>query len=102
MTPPKLSLDDAYDDFGFSVIGAEEIKDAEHALQQTVSALSADVARANQQTAAAKAKLAQIYKMIMPLLLNLKQNPEKEYILWPNRVEKIDQFISKLDALISA
>jgi len=26
------------------------------------------------------------------LLTNLKKNPEKEYILWPNRIEKVDQF----------
>ena len=27
-----------------------------------------------------------------PLLTNLKANPEKEYILWPNRLEKVEQF----------
>jgi hypothetical protein len=26
------------------------------------------------------------------LLNNLKQNPEKDYILWPKRLDKIEQF----------
>ena len=25
-------------------------------------------------------------------LNNLKKNPEKEYILWPNRLDKVEQF----------
>jgi hypothetical protein len=25
-------------------------------------------------------------------LTNLKANPEKEYILWPNRLDKIEEF----------
>ena len=35
--------------------------------------------------------------MIMPLLNNLAKNPEKDYIYWPNRLDKIEQFRDKLD-----
>jgi hypothetical protein len=35
----------------------------------------------------------------MPLLNNLAKNPENEYILWPNRVAKIDEFKKKLLSL---
>jgi hypothetical protein len=33
---------------------------------------------------------------ILPLLNNLKSNPEKEYILWPNRLTKVEEFESQL------
>ena len=37
-------------------------------------------------------RLDRLYNAITPLLNNLKKNPEKEYILWPNRLEKVEQF----------
>jgi hypothetical protein len=33
------------------------------------------------------------------LLNNLKLNPEKEYILWPNRTEKIEQFEDHIQSI---
>ena len=35
-------------------------------------------------------------KMIIPLLKNLMKNPEKEYIYWPNRTDKIQKQIDKI------
>jgi len=43
-----------------------------------------------------KAKLNALEKLILPLLVNLMKNPEKEYIKWPNRVEKIQAQIQKI------
>jgi hypothetical protein len=37
-------------------------------------------------------KLDKLYNAIIPLLTNLKANPEKEYILWPNRLTKVEEF----------
>ena len=34
--------------------------------------------------------------MIIPLLNNLQKNPEKEYIYWPNRLDKVEEFRDKL------
>lgn len=45
-------------------------------------------------------KLRQMYDAIMPLLNNLKANPEKDIIKWPNRTKKIDEFIKKLDVIM--
>ena len=45
-------------------------------------------------------KLLGLRDMIMPLLNNLKANPEQEYIKWPNRQDKIDAFIAKMNAYI--
>ena len=48
---------------------------------------------------AAKAQL--IYDAVVPLLNNLKANPEKDYIYWPNRYEKLDAFADKLHQILS-
>ena len=45
-------------------------------------------------------KLVQLRDMIMPLLNNLKKNPDKEMIKWPNRLKSIDAMIAKINALV--
>ena len=47
-------------------------------------------------------KLEELRTMIMPLLTNLKKNPEKDIIKWEgkDRVKKIDAFIKKMNKLI--
>ena len=42
--------------------------------------------------------MAKLEKMIIPLLINLAKNPDKEYIRWPNRQEKIEK---QIDAILS-
>lgn len=71
--------DDFDDDFGFSHISEKQ--------------LSAEVQNVSQ-------KVVGLRDMIMPLLNNLKKNPEKEYIYWPDRIKKIDAFIKKMDKYI--
>lgn len=67
-------------DFGFTVVDESELE----AVQQLESVSdSAD----DYQT-----RLENLYNAIQPLLTNLKVHPEKEYILWPNRLDKIEQF----------
>lgn len=41
-------------------------------------------------------KLKDVETMILPLLQNLKKNPEKDYIHWPNRAVIIDKQIEKI------
>lgn len=43
-----------------------------------------------------KSKLSELEKMIIPLLVNLMKNPDKEYIYWPNRKEKIQEQIDRI------
>lgn len=46
-------------------------------------------------------KAEKMYKLIMPLLKNLEKDSDKNpYIHWPNRKEKIREFIKKLDAVL--
>ena len=41
-------------------------------------------------------KLSELEKLIVPLLVNLMKNPDKEYIYWPNRKEKLQDQIDKV------
>jgi len=71
-------------DFGFTAVDEAEL-DVVKKKQETIDLL--DVGQNVTQD-----KLDRLYNAITPLLNNLKKNPEKDYILWPNRVEKVDQF----------
>lgn len=50
---------------------------------------------------AAKDKAQKLYDAIIPFLNNLKKNPDKPNIVWPDRVKKIDIFIKKLDNILN-
>ena len=69
-------------DFGFTAVDESELE----AFQQLEN-----VSEAVDET---QTRLDNLYNAIQPLLTNLKMNPEKEYILWPNRLDKIEQFES--------
>jgi hypothetical protein len=75
-------------DFGFSAVDEDELTAVQEA-KTTLTQVSS-TAETTQE------RLDRLYNAIMPLLTNLKKNPEKEYILWPNRTEKIEQFEAKL------
>ena len=84
-------MDDDLFDFGFTAVDEDELQ----AVQQT-AALASD-AEHNAQTT--QEKLDKLYNSIIPLLTNLKKNPEKEYILWPNRLAKVEEFESRLQSI---
>jgi len=46
-----------------------------------------------------KAKLTAVEKMILPLLVNLMKNPEKDTIKWPGRAPIIEKQIEKILAI---
>ena len=69
-------MDDLFD-FGFTAVTEDEL--------EAVQSASTSVATTSDQ-------LDRLYNAIQPLLNNLKANPEKEYIYWPNRLEKVEQF----------
>ena len=77
-------MSDDFFDFGFTAVDESELQ----AVQQT-QALAND---AEQMATTTQDKLDKLYNSIVPLLNNLKKNPEKEYILWPNRISKVEQF----------
>jgi hypothetical protein len=75
-------------DFGFSLVDENELEVVQQAQQAVASTKT--VASATQE------KVDTLYNMMMPLLNNLAKNPEKEYIYWPNRIEKIEAFRDRL------
>ena len=78
-------------DFGFTAVDEDELQ----AVQKTV-ALASD---AEQLALTTQEKLDKLYNAIVPLLNNLKKNPEKEYILWPNRLAKVEEFETHLQGI---
>jgi|TARA_B110000914_G_scaffold33069_1_gene25866 hypothetical protein len=79
--------DDIFD-FGFTAVDETEL--------EVVQKAHSDLTDLNHTAEDAQGKLDRLYNAITPLLNNLKANPEKEYILWPNRTDKIEQFEKKL------
>lgn len=67
-------------DFGFTAVDESELEVAQQ-LETVTSTVDETQDR-----------LDRLFNAIQPLLTNLKLNPEKEYILWPNRLEKIEEF----------
>ena len=45
-------------------------------------------------------KINKLYNSILPLLSNLKMNPEKDYIYWPKRTEKVEAFEELIAGII--
>ncbi len=80
---PKEYLD-LGNDFGFTATSEEEVTEPfiTDARAATVEEL--------------KAKLLEVEKLIMPLLVNLMKNPEKEFVKWPNRKEVVEKQIEKI------
>lgn len=76
-------------DFGFTAV-AEEDLDA-----------TKQVDVAYKQAAEHEDKLNRLYEAILPLLHNLKKNPEKEYIKWPNRVKKVEEFEKMIAEIVN-
>lgn len=94
-----LTLDDAYDDFGFSAVSEEELRAREKILQQQVNEQSTQLAAVERSY---EEKLNTLYKMVMPLLINLaKDGDNKEYIYWPNRQQKMQEFINQVKAVVN-
>ena len=75
--------DDLFD-FGFTIVDEQELE----AVQQA----TAKVQTVSTSVSETQDRLDKLYNAITPLLNNLKKNPEKDYILWQNRLEKVEQF----------
>ena len=78
-------------DFGFTAVDEDELQ----AVQDAQKA-AGDVAVEAKST---QDKIDRLYNAIVPLLNNLKKNPEKDYILWPNRLEKGEAFEDHLQRI---
>jgi hypothetical protein len=71
-------------DFGFTAVTADELDMYQEKKEELTSS--------NLQLDMTEQRLADLYDAIQPLLNNLKRDPEKAYLLWPDRVDKIEKF----------
>lgn len=62
-----------------------------------------DLMESDEMKLATQNKAQMIYDAILPLLNNLMKDSDKnEYIRWPNRKEKIQSFIKRLDNILNS
>ena len=78
-------------DFGFTAVNEDELQAVQDA-QKAVGDVEV-TAKSTQD------KIDKLYNAITPLLNNLKANPEKEYILWPDRLKKVEEFETYLQGI---
>ena len=81
-------MTDDFFDFGFTVVDENELEAVQKATQTAETASSS--------VEEMQAKIDELYNAVQPLLNNLKKNPEKEYIYWPNRIDKVEAFETHL------
>ena len=84
--------DDIFD-FGFTAVDETELEAVQKATTQVKEVAST--------ASSTQDKLDNLYNAITPLLNNLKKNPEKEYILWPDRLAKVEAFEAHLQKIYS-
>jgi len=88
-----MSNDDIFFDFGFTAATEEELAAPVIEKAELESASVAEqLEKALDQKDDLQARLSKLYDAVQPLLTNLKANPEKPYIHWPDRVTKVDSF----------
>ena len=81
-------MSDDFFDFGFTAVDQTEL--------EAVQKATAEVSQVASTATTTQDKLDKLYNAVIPLLTNLKKNPEKEYILWPDRLSKVEAFEDKL------
>lgn len=72
-------------DWGFTFIDPKDISDVQ---------LARDALKNSQET------IDQLHKMMLNFLTSLEASPEKEYIHWPNRVQDIRKFMTKIEEFV--
>ena len=80
------------DDFGFTAVDEDELE----VVQKQTQKLESTSGKAEEL----EDKLNKLYNSILPLLSNLKKNPEKDYIYWPKRTEKVEAFEELIAGII--
>lgn len=116
------------EDFGFSAVDESEVSQTvdestleNKIIRETVSTSNEAVSRIEQKLdsilslysdgklgldaerakmiAETESKIKSLEQLILPLLVNLMKNPEKEYLYWPGRTEKVQDQMNKILAI---
>jgi Tfp pilus assembly protein PilX len=78
-------------DFGFTAMDEGELD----VVQKASTAAETATATATSW----EEKCNALYNAYKPLLNNLAKNPEKDYIYWPNRLDKLESFSDMIDGI---
>jgi len=81
-------------DFGFTAVTEDELDSVQQA--------STAAKTASETADSWEAKCADLYNTFKPLLNNLAKNPEKDYIYWPNRMSKLEEFSDLIDKIYNS
>jgi hypothetical protein len=80
-------------DFGFTAVDEDELEIVKAQIDTTGTIVD--------ELERVQGKLDALYNAFIPLLNNLKSNPQKEYILWPDRLAKVEAFEDHLQEIYS-
>lgn len=80
-------------DFGFSAFSDEHLMQAEQEATELAHTKS-------EEAEYYKLKLHEMHGMIMPLLTNLLKDADKPNIHWPNRKQKLEEFIDNINTIL--
>ena len=102
-------MSDKLNDFGFCFIDEEEFEQPKAELAAVQESTNAKLMEASQEAQRANAyikgqgldALQSMQSLILPLLLNLKKNPSKDIIKWPDRGPIIQKQIDKLEKIFN-
>ena len=78
-------------DFGFTAVDEDELASVQEVKQEAQ--------KASASSEIVQDRLDRLYNAITPLINNLKKSPEKEYLLWPDRLEKVEAFEDHLQKI---
>jgi hypothetical protein len=81
-------------DFGFTAVTEDELDSVQQA--------STAAKTASETADSWEAKCADLYNTFKPLLNNLAKNPEKDYIYWPTRMGKLEEFSDLIDKIYNS
>jgi|TARA_B110000902_G_scaffold55592_1_gene64692 hypothetical protein len=87
-------------DFGFTLYDEDEL-DVVQKASSVAEGYAKDALTSNLKAQDWEEKCNALYNAYKPLLNNLAKNPEKSYIYWPDRLEKLGKFSDMIDGIIS-
>jgi hypothetical protein len=90
-------MTDELNDFGFCFVDEDELEAPKLELESIKETSSAEIESIKTN---AFDTIQSMQSLILPLLLNLKKNPEKDIIKWPNRGDIIQAQIDKIEKLV--
>ena len=81
-------------DFGFTTVDETELN-----AYQDAKEAQGRVEQFADKAGEYQTRLNKLFDAIQPLLNNLKKDPSKDYILWPDRLSKIEAFEDMLQEI---